>query len=710
MKKKELLQMKQLCVTPQMKKVVREDKEYDAGYNWTDCKGRKQHMKQVQYEHYLFFRAAVENDVLKVSVFTRKWILKGVTEPQYDIFISKKENKWMVYEHEEDKWRTAKVDMLDYDTGKVCALYRSKNYQSASDRKLVNNFLETGNREIEAAILDFQSNVRKINLEKKHKSEIAQIDEVMNEVPELPKDFETWVEKYGFIKHKYMMFRRKKKNGTYKRYCTHCKKWVSDVEKATHNERVVCPACREEVMYKAWNRQRHLVDEKTVGIMQRLEDDTGYIMRKFHCKLQRTREKGWESEPELHIWENVRVRLDSCFCEAELFEYGEYKYTGVNRWCHICRRSAWGYYSRSYGSAVMYTKNLRHVLKKEKFARMNLKSAFDGDCGNKVDPVYILQRLVRYPSIEYLQKSGLHMLVSEIMKAQEESHLFDTNATKITDLLKLDKQRIQRLKKVNGGSKVLKALQYEKNSGEKLTDQHLWYIKSGNIDIWELETERTGLTIGRTLNFMKKQQEKEGRTFREILRYYKDYLDMAEERGMDLTDEIVCKNNRMMEFHNKYLEEKNQKENQKRDKEVNQKFRKIARDYEKNKQHFGWENKKYAVMVPKCASEITKEGRLQHHCVGASDTYMGRMDRGESYILFLRKKENMQKPYYTLEVEYTGKIKQAYAAYDRKPDWENEIEKLLNRYTKEIEKRTKKEQKLAVAAEVGHMQVMAYAG
>ena len=40
---------------------------------------------------------------------------------------------------------------------------------------------------------------------------------------------------------------------------------------------------------------------------------------------------------------------------------------------------------------------------------------------------------------------------------------------------------------------------------------------------------------------------------RKVLRYYGDYLQMAEERGMDLTDEIVCRNNRMYEFHNKYL-------------------------------------------------------------------------------------------------------------------------------------------------------------
>ena len=79
------------------------------------------------------------------------------------------------------------------------------------------------------------------------------------------------------------------------------------------------------------------------------------------------------------------------------------------------------------------------------------------------------------------------------------------------------------------------------------------------------------------------------------------------------------------------------------------------------------------------------------------------------FILFLRKKENMQQPYYTLEVKYTGEILQAYAAYDRKPDWE-EVESVLKEYTKELEQRTKKEKKLKNTAQEIATQVLAYAG
>ena len=44
-----------------------------------------------------------------------------------------------------------------------------------------------------------------------------------------------------------------------------------------------------------------------------------------------------------------------------------------------------------------------------------------------------------------------------------------------------------------------------------------------------------------------------------------------------------------------------------------------------------------------------------------------------------------------LPVEYDGKIKQSYGAYDRKPDWEK-VEAVLTGFTRKIEQRTKKEQ------------------
>ena len=66
--------------------------------------------------------------------------------------------------------------------------------------------------------------------------------------------------------------------------------------------------------------------------------------------------------------------------------------------------------------------------------------------------------------------------------------------------------------------------------------------------------------------------------------------------------------------------------------------------------------------------------------MGASTTYMERMAKGLTWILFLRKKEDLENPYYTIEIDMkTDQILQWYSEYDRKPDKE-EIQKVLNKF------------------------------
>ena len=422
------------------------------------------------------------------------------------------------------------------------------------------------------------------------------------------------------------------------------------------------------MVFKSWNRQQTVKDREWIGILQKLKDGTGYILRSFTCNITRRFEQGWDNY-ELTKYEDIRVRLDHDFIEREFFEYGEWKNTGVIRWCHNCRKSPYsGWYgSRTFGKAVMYTRNLKRELKGSKIEYCNAAKYMAKDKGEYAEPQVILAILGRYPMIEFLEKSGFHKIVEEIMEGKMRRGIIGHNAVNLKEALKIDKQRMERLKKLSGGWKMLKALQYEQSSGCRLSDELLSYIESENIDIYELEYARTQMNIPRIINYLRRQAEINRMSFSVVQRYYRDYLDMAADRGMDVTDEIVCHNARMMEFHNRYLEEKNKHENEKRDKEVNKEFIQIRRDYNVNQKHFGYEDKKYVIMAPECASDITREGRLQHHCVGASDGYMKNMAEHKTYILFLRHKDMADMPFYTLETEWNGTIIQAYAAYDRKP-------------------------------------------
>ena len=50
--------------------------------------------------------------------------------------------------------------------------------------------------------------------------------------------------------------------------------------------------------------------------------------------------------------------------------------------------------------------------------------------------------------------------------------------------------------------------------------------------------------------------------------------------------------------------------------------------------------------VPRVAQEIKNEGAALHHCVG---TYVDRVAKGQTHIFFVRRVEEPDSPYYTME-------------------------------------------------------------
>lgn len=672
MKKKMLKELPELLVTPAIKDAEKRDKlKTYTGYG--------EPVKAVEYPR--FYRAAVHGDILQVALFTHDSIRCG-NRPLYTIFIDKEQDEHVTLT-QEGKWRKGKIDSLEVD-GRTWEVTQ-KEWSSQGDRKLVNKFFDTKeNKNVYQAVLQWQSDLGVRALKKRWASEIEQIDAVMSEVPEEPKDLKEWISSHVFDESVFYMKNKKRVIG----YCTHCKSWV-DMPQVSHGEKGKCPRCRAAVTWRSWRKQKTVEDEQWVGVLQRLQDESGYILREYRCRVKWRLENDWEN-PELDIWEVYRTRLGKTFNEAEQYEWAEWKYTGINRWCHPVSHGYQGAYTR-FGKARMYTTNMRKELKNEQFARVNVAKIMDYGRSYK-EPSYILQRLYRYPYIEYLQKAGLHRLVKEIMKAQEYSSCFDAEKKKINEVLKLDKQRYNKLKEWNGGSNTLYLLQLEQTYGGRITKEiSEWAEKEKGVMGLETLCRRTGLNVAQQLNYIKKQMELMHMNLHDTENTYADYLNMAEDRGMDIRDDIVRRQKNMREYHDRYAEEKNKENNRKRDKEVNRKFAQIAQQYAQNTEHFALEDKNLMVVVPRRASDITAEGRKQHHCVGASDIYMKKMNEGKTYIVFLRDKKNPKTPYYTIEVGWDGDIKQWYAAYDRKPDGEK-IKKVLECWKKQIKARCEKEQ------------------
>ena len=87
--------------------------------------------------------------------------------------------------------------------------------------------------------------------------------------------------------------------------------------------------------------------------------------------------------------------------------------------------------------------------------------------------------------------------------------------------------------------------------------------------------------------------------------------------------------------------------------------------YEKYKKALTFEWEEYTVVLPAKPQDIVTEGQRQRNCVGG---YTERVISGMEHIVFVRKKNDVDKNYITCEIYDNGRIGQFYRTCNGTPD------------------------------------------
>ena len=121
---------------------------------------------------------------------------------------------------------------------------------------------------------------------------------------------------------------------------------------------------------------------------------------------------------------------------------------------------------------------------------------------------------------------------------------------------------------------------------------------------------------------------------------YRDYLDLSEKLGDDLTSSFVLFPKNLRKAHDNAAKRLKIKI----DAETQRNFR-LA--YERVMSHLDYQSDGLQIVYPNNPEEIVREGQALHHCVGG---YVDRVALKECLILFLRHCDDLATPYYTVEV------------------------------------------------------------
>lgn len=273
-----------------------------------------------------------------------------------------------------------------------------------------------------------------------------------------------------------------------------------------------------------------------------------------------------------------------------------------------------------------------------------------------------------------------------------------------------DKQSVNRLRDMDGGIVSLKWLRWSEEHDRKISQETLVWLVENDIGVYNPygggEKEIFSyMSPEQVMHYVKRQQAagyskaKAGR----VIDQWDDYMDMARRLGKKVKDELIYKPADLKARHDEYVElcqkkakileaKRNRESARRMAKEMREKFPTSEGILKEIKPLLEWENDGYKIIVPESLADIIFEGNALHHCAGSTDRYFDRICQHETYICFLRQKKKPKDPYYTIEVEPGGVIRQHRGMYDEEPEIEK-VKPALQEWQKEIKKRMKKKDK-----------------
>ena len=671
MVKKELRKLRKLYPTSFMMQ--------KAGMDVPELVSRKNGWRKEElykYKYGIYMRCQILRGIMKVAFFLADSMRCGVKTPVYELYINKETREFVTWDVKQEKWRNAKVDMLDWPE----YAWYSGRYINPEGYRSIKGHLGTRNGGYNG-ILEWQQSVRKEELKERYRRETEPWDLKMDQVPSLPRDWDRWVDKSG-ITQNYIFYQYHRK-GAKEGYCTWCEKIVP-VMNPRHNRYGKCRCCGREVQYKARGKAgTFYTDTECVYLLQRSED--GVILRLFKC-WKHYRKNDYENPGRL-CSEIRRVFLNANLSGEEYY-WGLYR-NDHERWI----KSDWPWSGDSQTKGMVYRRTLSSLSKKE-LKRTGLVELVS--CVRKVEVEEYLYECRRHPEYEKLSKSGLGHLVIDDMRQYGRILGEMENSRNLAKALRIDKARMKRLRENQGGVGFLRWLRYEKALDTIFPDDMIRYFAEQKIEPDELRNMKKRMSEKKICNYLKRQSAKSGRRAKELISTWEDYIRMASRLGMNVSVELVYKPRDLKKAHDEAVAMSGGAGMAKRAGEIEEKFPDIENIYEEIREKYQYKEKKYSIVIPERIEDIIREGEVLGHCLHSSDRYFERIHIRESYIVFLRFTREPEKPYYTLEIEPDGTARQKRTTGDNQNADFEEAKNFIRRWQQEVQKRlTKEDEELA---------------
>lgn len=619
----------------------------------------------------------VENEkILLLNFFKRSQLVEKKTEAALRTFLSHDDYITQDLRTTRTKWLTGCFNSIFewrfWNSHKFNIVFAADDdYQVV--KKFMRRYLGGKDPNVWEAIESFQSDVMEHRLMQRHKKETDPIDRKMELVPEKPEGFNAWAHDTAMADKRYLIYETGKQqvlNG----YCTCCKQEIkidTKLMKPRNKQRGKCPACGGEITcipkgyFPTFQR-----DEKWACLIQRIA--AGIVVRYFHIFQEIRRDNHYKEHFSVGEFCRVFYEENNIELKRTSYEWGVYKQNGPCRWCpdmdiHRC------------ADAVLYTANLPQAFEGTiyQYCAADLYQKKKG-----CEPIPIYRYLANYPSeryLEYFVKTGMLNLTKAIVNGY--MYNFNTSGKTPMEILDIPKEYIKLLSEMDGTEgvyRLLKQCAADKVMPNREEIEQFYKRFGGNDEL--IGVINNHMSIGKYVRYMDKQkkmlpakqeqscchagmisarytkEEKEQQIYKDLAKDWLDYIRWSASLKYDMQDLYVLLPPDFAKAHDRLMKEYQAYQDKLRHQrlvEMERLIKMVLKEAE-GVPAMAMKTKKYMIVVPRSGEEIKAEGRTLHHCVG---TYVERVAKGETMILFVRKIENPTEPFYTMEFK-DGKVVQ----------------------------------------------------
>lgn len=442
-----------------------------------------------------------------------------------------------------------------------------------------------------------------------------------------------------FKKRRYIFVTR---DGKYRTgYCTYCHKKF-DADTVRHNQPAVCPWCKSECTGKAVGMGRkHMIDEAYFTYYTKSAIDPNvivavgtYTVRDFYWDYWNVkthylptvlyvfqpgvggtmfRRWVWFNRQEKEMRHGSFERAGSCKCQFNRDHYANIYAT----------------YSRESLAAAVAGTQFQYSTW-EQYRQGDMTGFFDLWC--------------RYPCVEYLTKIGLRGLVEEKLVGNRTYGAINWHGKTLEKVLRLTKQELQAVGKDQRrdiGFTELWLMQEGKkdSSGLSLLEAKDIIVALYNY-LDELLKHREYGNIRTIYSYLLRQTGKEKyKTPDGAFIAWRDYIKDCKDLGYDLTRERTCFPNNLYKAHQKTIKLVKHKADQILNQKIKNRAEKIR--------HLCFERDGLLIRPAVSTEELIAEGKALDHCVGG---YAKGYAEGRGDILFVRRADEPDKPFFTVEV------------------------------------------------------------